>query len=153
MAVTAKWYGKAILNAFGGEAAGEAAQFDWLSDTIKVMLCTALTIDQDGDEFMSDVIKTEVASGNGYTTRGTTLTGKTLTYNASTNVINFDADDALWSSPTTITAAYAIIYKDSGTDSTSPLLGYVDFGGNVSSASADYKVIWNANGIFSITVT
>jgi hypothetical protein len=143
MAVTAKWYGQALLKALNKEV-------DWDSDTIKVMLCTALTIDQDGDVYMSDVTKTEVSSGNGYTTGGATLGSKTIDYTAGTNVIKLDAADTVWSN-SSITAAYAVIYVSTGSAATDVLLGYVDFGGNVVSSSGNFTIAWHSDGIFTIT--
>ena len=152
MAVTAFWYGKAIINAFGGETEGESTSIDYLTDTIKVALCTSsYTPNQDTHEFFSDVTN-EVANGNGYTTGGETLTTKTLSYTAGTNVATFDADDVTWST-STITARYAVIYKDTGVAGTSPLMGYVDFGQDFSSNNGDFKITWDANGIFTATAS
>jgi len=149
MAVTAFWYGKAILNAFGGETAGESIAIDFLSDTIKVSLHTSTyTPAQDTDEFW-DAATNEV-SGAGYTTGGATLGTKTLGYTAGTNVIKFDAADTSWAS-STITARYAVIYKDTGTPSTSPLLGYVNFGADVVTSNGTFQITWDAAGIFTIT--
>lgn len=143
-AVTSKMYGQFLRKALNKEV-------DWDSDTIKVMLCTALTIDQDGDVYLADVTKTEVASGNGYTTGGATLANKTITYAGGTNVIKLDADDAAWAN-STITARYAVIYDDAPATN-KPVLGYVDFGENKSSSTGTFTVAWNASGIATITVS
>lgn len=149
MAVTAFWYGKAILNAFGGETAGESVAIDFLSDTIKVSLHTVTyTPAQDTDEFFSDA--TNQITGTGYTAGGATLANKTLGYTAGTNVIKFDADDPSWAT-STLTARYAVIYKDTGTASTSPLMGYIDFGADVSTTAGTFTVQFNASGMLTIT--
>ena len=149
MAVTAFWYGKAILNAFGGETAGESVAIDYLSDTIKVSLHTSTYVPaQDTDEFFSAA--TNEVSGTGYTAGGATLANKTLGYTAGTNVIKFDADDTSWAT-STITARIAVIYKDTGTPSTSPVMGYVDFGADVISSGGTFQITWNAAGILTIT--
>lgn len=149
MAVTAKWYGKAIMAAFGGTTSGESPIHDYLSDTIKVALTTsAYTPDQDAHDFFNDI--TNEVVGTGYTAGGATLTGKTLDYTAGTNVIKFDANDVSWAT-STITARYAIIYKDTGTPSTSGLYGYVDFGADVSTTAGTFLITWDAAGIFTIT--
>lgn len=149
MAVTSKIYGKAILNAFGGETAGESVAIDYLSDTIKVALCTSsYAVDQDTHEFFSDV--TNEVTGTGYTAGGATLANKTLGYTAGTNVIKFDADDVTWTT-STITARYAVIYKSTGTSSTSPLLSYVDFGQNESTTAATFQITWDSAGLLTIT--
>lgn len=150
MAVSAKWYGKAIMDAFGGTGSGTAPNIDFLSDSIKVMLCTSsYTPDQDAHEFKSDV--TNEVSGTGYTATGTALTTKTLAYTSGTNVIKFDADDVTWAS-STITARYAVIYDATpGSDATRPLMGYVDFGADQSSNNGAFTISWDANGILTIT--
>ena len=72
MAVTAFWYGQAIMQAFGSGSAGNAPNIDFLSDTIKVMLCTnAYTPAQDTHVFKSDV--TNEVTGTGYTAASTSL--------------------------------------------------------------------------------
>jgi len=143
MAVSAKWFGKTILNQFG------SAPINWTADTIKVALCTSsFTPDQDVMDFFDDV--TNEITGTGYTAGGTTLTTPTKTYTGATNVIKLDADDAVWTTAT-LTARYAVIYKDTGTASTSPIMGYVDFGADVSSTAASFTIVWDAAGIFTIT--
>jgi hypothetical protein len=151
MTVSAKWYGQAIMQAFGSGSSGGAPNIDYLSDTIKIMLCTSsYTPNQDTHVFKSSV-DNEVASGNGYTTGGATLANKTLDYTANTNVIKFDADDVTWSTAT-ITARYAVIYDDTpATDATKPLIGYIDFGADVSSTAGDFKITFDAGGICTIT--
>jgi hypothetical protein len=151
---TGYWFGKAILNAFGGETAGESIVVDFLSDTIKVALFTdAHAPDQDADEFYDAAHgMTEVSnSGTGYTTGGATLGTKTLGYTSGTNVIMFDAADVTWST-STITARYACIYDDTPA-SNKPFLGYVDFGTNQSSSNGDFKITWDTEGVLKITVS
>ena len=150
MAVTAKLYGQGLMNMGGGSSAG-GAPIDWLSDTIKVALCTSTySPDQDAHDFFDDITN-EVANGNGYTSGGATLANKTAGYTSGTNVIKFDGDDVSWTT-STITARYAIVYKSSGVASTSPLIAYIDFGADVSSTAGTFQITWDAAGIFTITV-
>ena len=147
MAVTAKVYGKAILNAFGGETAVEASAVDLLSDAIKISLHSATYVpNQDTHEFFSDV--TNEVVGTGYTAGGITLANKTLTYDAATNTMKFDADDVAWAT-STITARYAVIRKDTGTPTTSPLLVYIDFGVDQVSDAGSFTITFAAEGIFT----
>ncbi len=150
MAVTAYWYGQALLQALGSGTAGNAPNIDWLSDTIKVMLCTSTYVpNQDTHVFKSDV--TNEVTGTGYTATGATLANKTIGYTAGTNVIKLDADDTSWSTAT-ITARYAVIYDATpATDATRPLLGYIDFGADVISTAGTFQITWDAAGIFTIT--
>jgi hypothetical protein len=100
-------------------------------------------------EFFADV-GSEVVAGGNYTSGGQILSGKTLSYTAGTNVIKFAASNVTWST-STITAYYAVIYKNSGNPATSPLLGYVSFGQNYSSSAGDFTITWDAGGILTIT--
>lgn len=142
MAVTAKWYGQALMKALNKE-------IDWDSDTIKVMLCTSsYTPDQDTHAY-KDVSVTNEVTGDGYTEGGATLASKTIGYTAGTNVIKLDAADTVWAA-STITARYAVIYDDTPASS-KPLLGYVDFGEDEESASTDFTIQWSSDGVLKIT--
>ncbi|WP_395704998.1 hypothetical protein [Rhodococcus ruber] len=143
MAVTAKLYGLALKSAFNGE-------IDWDTHTIKVMLCTsAYTPDQDTHQYKSSV--TNEVTGTGYTAGGATLASATVTYTAGTNTLVLDAADTSWSN-STITARYAVIYDATpGTDATRPLIGYVDFGADVSTTAGTFTITWDAAGIVTLT--
>lgn len=150
MAVTTTLYTKFVANAFGGETAGESSAIDFLSDTIKVALCSSsYTPNQDSHEFFSDI--TNEITGTGYTSGGATLSSPTITVTGASNLTTFDAADTTWTTAT-FTARYAIIYKSTGTASTSPLIAYIDFGGNQSPSAQDFQIVWNASGIFTATV-
>jgi len=147
MAITAKLYGNFLKCALNEE-------IDWDSDSIKVMLCTALTIDQDTDVYLADVTKTEVVAGGEYTTGGKALTfsGATaIAYTGATNVIKLDADNVVWAT-STITAQYAIIYDDTPVTN-KPLIGYIDFGESKSSVTGDFSINWDASGLATITIS
>ncbi len=141
MAVSGKWYTKAQANMMKG-------LFDLEDDTIKVMLCTSsYTLDKEAHEFKDDI--TNEVVGAGYTAGGATLANKAIS-SPSAGVTKFDADDAEWAA-STITARYAIIYKDTGVDSTSPLLGYVDFGEDKITTSTVFRVQWSPDGVLTLT--
>lgn len=140
-----KWYGLPLKSLIDG-----STLFDWNTDTIKVAVVTsAYTPDQDAHDFWNDVSANE-ASASGYTAGGATLTTPTVTYDTANNRIVLDADDVSWTS--TITGRYLIVYKDTGTSTTSPLLGYydnvTDFGGG-----STLDVTWDATGVLRITVS
>lgn len=145
MAVTAYWYGKAFLSAFNKEV-------DLDTDTVKVALCTSsYTPNQDTHDYYDD-LSNEVANGSGYTTGGKTLTSLTVAYDGATNTFSFDAADSSWTSAS-FTARYAVIYVDTGTASTSPLLAYVNFGADQTVSSGTFTIQWNASGIAKVTVS
>ena len=140
----------ALYTKFPAKALNGEIDFD--TDTIKVALVTSsYTPDQDAHDYWDDVSANE-ASGTGYTAGGATLGSKTVTQDSATNKQTFDAADVSWTS-STVTARYAVIYKSTGTASTSPLIGYVDFGSNQSSSSGTFSIAWNASGIFATTVS
>ena len=147
MAVTAKWFGKALE---GQYSATSARRVDWDTDTIKVALCTSsYTPDQDAHDFFADI--TNEVSGTGYTAGGATLAGKSVNYDSATNVLSLRGSTSTWSSAT-FTARYAIVYKDTGSSATSPLLGWIDFGGDQSVSSGTFSVSWDAtDGLLKIT--
>jgi hypothetical protein len=139
-----KLYGNFLLKALNKEV-------DFDTDTIKVALVSSsYTPDQDAHDYFNDVSTYEV-SGTGYTAGGNTLGSKTATYDSATNVIVLDAADTTWSS-STITARYAVVYDSTGTASTSPLIGYVDFGSDQSSTNGNFTITWDSTGIVRITV-
>lgn len=150
MPVSAKWYGKSLEGQYGTTA---DRRVDWVTDTIKVALCTSsFTPNQDTQDFYDD-ISSEVANGNGYTTGGATLGTKSVNYDASTNTVSLRAGASSWSSAT-FTARYAVIYKDTGTGSTSPLIGYVDFGGDETVSSGTFTITWDAtDGVLKVTAS
>lgn len=142
MAVSAKWYGNAVLKAFNKE-------IDYDTDTIKVMLCTSsYAPDQDAHIYKSSV--TNEVTGTGYTAGGVTLASKTITYTGGTNTVTLDAADVSWTTAT-FTARYAVIYDSTGTDSTSALLGYVDFGADQPVSAGTFTIQWDAAGLLTAT--
>lgn len=148
--VQAMWYGLGLRN----QVAGTGDVAEWGTgvggDTIKVaLLADTYTPDQDAHDFFDDVSAHEV-SGTGYTAGGVALVGKSFSYTGATNNIVLDADDVTWPN-STITARYAVVYKDTGTASTSPLLGLADFEQNETSSAADFTVSWDAAGILRVT--
>lgn len=118
------------------------------TDTIKVALVTSsYTPDQDAHDFFDDV--TNEVSGTGYTAGGATLGSVTVTADNTDNEGVFDAADTSWSTAT-ITARAAVIYKSTGTASTSALIAYVDFGADKVSTAGTFTIQWNSEGILNL---
>lgn len=139
------WYGRGLESVKNGE-------IDWANDTIKVALIEDTYVpDQGADEFFSDVNADE-ASGAGYTAGGEALTTKVVNYDAANLHVTYDADDVTWAN-SSIAARYAVIYKDTGTASTSQLIGYGDAGATEESVDADFDLNWNTDGILRTTAT
>ena len=115
----------------------------WHSDTIKVILVDTddYTVDLANHDYLDDVpAAARVATA--------TLSGKTATAGVA------DADDTTFSSVTGDTCEALIIYKDTGTESTSPLIAYIDSatGLPITPNGGDITVKWDdgANKIFKL---
>lgn len=120
-----------------------------VADTYKVKLYTSATFSA-ADTTLAGITGTEATAGTGYTAGGQALTGVAVT-TVTTNDAKFDANDVVWTaSGGSITASYAVIYND--TDANDPPLAFIDFGGSQSAGdTTDFKVVWNASGIFTFT--
>ena len=117
--------------------------------TYNLILCTAATFDPT-DQLLADVAYTEVANGNGYTTGGQEVTGVTIA-TVATNDAKIDADDAVWPvSGGQIAANTAILHLLDEVDD--PPLAFIDFDGTQTDNGIEFRVIWNAGGIFTFTV-
>ena len=118
------------------------------TDTIKVALVTSsYTPNIDTHVFFSDV--TNEVTGTGYTAGGKTLTTPVVSADTTDDEGVFDADDTTWAT-STITARGAVIYKSTGTSSTSPLIAYIDFGSDKISSAGNFTITWNAEGILNL---
>lgn len=135
-----------IYNAFKKNIMNGSIDLD--TDTIKVMLVTSsYTPNQDLHDYKDDV--TNEVSGSGYTAGGATLSNKSVTQDNTNDKGVFDADDVTWTN-STITARGAVLYKDTGTPATSPLICYFDFGSDQSSSNGDFTISWSSSGILSL---
>lgn len=125
---------------------------DWddnSTTTIKCMLVTSsYSPDIDLHSVKNDI--TNEVSGTGYTAGGNTVANRAITQDNTNDWAKYDGDDVVWSS-SSITARGAVLYKDTGDGSTSPLVAYIDFGTDQQSVSADFTIQWNADGIFTIS--
>jgi hypothetical protein len=143
MAVTISLYNHtAKLFAEGSLAVG---------DTYKVKLLSAATFDA-SHTTLAGTGGTEATTGTGYTAGGQALSNVAVT-TVTTNDAKFDADDLTWTaSGGAITASYGIIYND--TDADDPPIAFIDFDGSQSAGDGtDFRVVWNASGIFTFTVS
>lgn len=120
----------AVTATIPGQMSSAGRLDDWASATIKCALVTSLaSYDQDTTDFWNDLQASEVANGNGYTTGGNTITGKSVSYDTATNRNRFRGSIPAWtSSGAGFSAVGAVIYKDTGVASTSPILKVINFG-------------------------
>lgn len=142
MAVTSFVYGKAMQTLVNKE-------WDYDTDTIVCALTTSsYTPNQDTHDYADDI--TNELSGGGYAR--VTLTGKTVGYTAGTNVLKLDCDDVTFSAFTAANIRYAIFFADTGADSVSPLMAYVDFGATLTATAQTLVVQISADGLMTFTV-
>jgi len=113
------------------------------TNTIKVSLHTSSYTPSVAHDFLNDV--SNEVTGSNYTAGGVALGSKAVT-TVTTNDAKFDASDVTWSSHASgfSTARYAVIYKDTGTASSSNL-------SNQDNVNNDLTIKWNANGILQLT--
>ena len=143
MAVTAKLYGLAIKSFANKE-------IDWDSDTIKAVLCSATyTPDQDAHQYASSLAG-ELTDAS-YSRK--TLTGKTTTYDGATNTHMLDCADFGWTALTGTFRYMVYVDTQTGSDATSPLIAYVDFGANQTAAAQDVNITIDAGGVVSVAVS
>lgn len=134
-----------IYNSFKRDIMNGSIDLD--TDTIKIALVTSsYTPDIDAHEDFADI--TNEVSGTGYTAGGETLS-TTVSVDDTDDEGVFDATDVTWST-STITARGAVIYKSTGTASTSLLVCYLDFGGDFSSNGGDFTINFNSEGILNL---
>ena len=113
---------------------------DFDTDTFKMMLVTSSYTAAKTHSKRSDI--TNEVSGTGYTSGGNAA-APTVTKDNTNNRVDISWSITSWTS-STITARAGVIYKSrGGASSADELVGYVDFGSNVSSSS----------GTFSVTIT
>ena len=117
------------------------AQINWLTDTIKVLLVDAgaYTPNVSTHHFLADIqISSRIAGP-------VTLTSKTTTGGAA------DAADVTFTSVSGASIEMIIIYKDTGTEATSPLIAMIDTatGLPITPNGGDIIVTWD-NGVNKI---
>ena len=128
----------------------DGTNVDLDTNTIKVALCgNGYTPDIDTHDFFNDI--TNELSGGGYSAGGNTLANAALTVDTANDRCKFDADDVSFTSLTATNVRYAIIYKDTGTASTSPLIAYVNFGADNTITDGTLTIAWHNDGITLIS--
>jgi len=122
---------------------------NFASDTLKLMLLSSShTPDQDAHDFIDDCSSNEI-TGTNYTAGGATLTGASVSQDNTDNEGVFDANDVSWTTAT-ITSRYAVLYRDTGTPATSPVIAIWDFTSDKSSSGGTFQITWNAEGVLNV---
>lgn len=152
-AVTAALYGIPTKNRSDGTANGAILWKTSAGDTFKTSLHTnSLTNNQDTFDFWDDA--TNEVSGTGYTTAGASISSPTSSYDSASQQARFDGGDVSWATSTITAARYAIVYDSTpATSATKPLIGFVNFGADVSTTAGTFSITWDATGIWLVDVT
>ena len=117
---------------------------DFANDTFKIILMnTGFTFNKDTHALYADVSGSELASGNGYTTKGPTLAGVAVSEDDTDDRAEITWNNATWTAsggaigPT----PGAIIIDETATND--PVVGYIDFGGEQTQADGGTCTISN----------
>ena len=117
------------------------SQINWMTDTVKVILVStsAYTPQTAVHQYLSDIPPSGRIAGP------VTLTAKATTGGAA------DAADCTFTSVSGATINAIVIYKDTGTEATSPLIAYIDTatGLPITPNGGDIIVTWD-NGVNKI---
>lgn len=120
------------------------AQINWMTDTIKVLLVDTgtYTPNTSAHQYLSDISATSRIAGP------VTLTSKSTTGGAA------DGADVTFISVSGQSIEAIVIYKDTGSEATSPLIAYIDTatGLPITPNGGDIIVTWDngANRIFKV---
>lgn len=135
----------------GYDMATGAVDFD--THSFKIMLLTPSYTPSQAHDRRNDVEANEVsASGTGYVAGGEDITVSSVTRSNGVTSVTF-ASRTTWTNPLTgLTARYGAIYRAvGGASSADPLVGIVDFGGNVVANGLDFAV--DITSALTITVS
>lgn len=145
-----------------GFFAGTVADWDlWtggVDGDFRAMLVLNTFTQAQASDFRDDVVASEATATN-YTARGETLAVATRTITAQTapsDLTRFDAADIVYTNignGTNNTLNGAIIYRDTGTDTTSGLIAFVPFPSDVTTSGGTLTILLSADGIFYLDAT
>lgn len=127
-------HGPTIADMVGDYLAGQ---------TVKAMLAAGYVPNKDHD-FRDDV--TGEVVGTGYTAGGITLTGVTATYDAATDQVKVDGNDAAFGTVDLDGITAIVVYLDTGSAATDRILTAHTFPAE-SPAGVPFTYEWNAGGI------
>lgn len=126
---------------------------DWPTDAWKAALFTnTLTTPNYNTATAYNVapFNANEVTGTGYTAGGLALASKTLA--VASQVLTFDLADTAWTSATISNIRGALIYDTTIASPTNlPALLGVTFGADFSVTSGTFTIVWNANGLATLT--
>ena len=114
---------------------GKATQINILTDTLKILFYAGSYTNT--NEFVSDLTGASIVARSG------ALAGVTITNGV------VDANDITVTAVSGSAFAHVLLYKDTGVDTSSPLIANFDIT-SFTPTGGDVSVVWNASGLFSI---
>ena len=119
------------------------------TDTLKVLLTNTAPVSTNGK--YSDISANELASGNGYTTGGATVTGVTLSNASGTESLVIGSPTFTSSTGSMGPFRYVVYYDSTATNA--PLIGWYDYGSSVTlnGAAGETFVITPGAALFTLT--
>lgn len=119
-----------------------------VTGTLKMMfLNSTYVLDQDLHDFINDVSAAQV-TGTGVAAGGVTIAGTAVTADATNNAGVLDFTDITGIS---VTACYGVLYVDTGTPATSPVLTITDFSEGQAVDVAVTSLVLASNGFAALT--
>jgi hypothetical protein len=126
------------------QAGGNLIARLWVPQDMKVALMKDTFVPNvDSQLRYADVAAQELATGGGYTANGKSLTGKSISYDASLNEYNLIASDLSWGPGATFQTRYGIVYEDGTTDEF--LWALLDFGVLQDIQNGTFLLDWASN--------
>lgn len=110
---------------------------DFDTDTFKIMLVTSSYTPNKKTHSRRSSVTNEV-SGTGYTAGGATTT-VTVTPDNTNDKVTVTFGTVSWPG-STLTARGAVVYKSTGTAANDPVVGYIDFNGDITSTGGTFSI-------------
>ena len=145
MAATWSWYGNGLLR-----IAQQQTNTDLeVADLFLALVTDAYTPDRDAHDFWADVVASELATGNGYTTNGFDITGATYSLDATSDQVRLDFGDPSWTFTAAKTWRYGVLYeRTSGSDATRQLFALLTWDSNQTVSTAYTLTIDTAGALY-----
>jgi len=157
MAVTAAAYTHMPAHMAGGLTEPESTAIDWITNAIKMLLLANTYVfnetNKDDDVWRSDL--TGEVTGTNYTAGGAAVGNsgtRSVVVDTTTNKVQLKAPAVEFLNVTITGIRNAVVYKDTGVPSTSPLIGCIDFGGDQSVNATTFSVDWSGGTVVEFTV-
>lgn len=132
---------QALYDSYKKDLLDRAAGVDYDTDTIRAIFVTAAYVFSAAHDFFDDLTNT-FGDGGSARADGETLLSKTVVAGLA------DAADTVFASVTATSLVAFVLYKDTGADGTSNLIGYFDSISTISPTAAQVTINYDAAGIF-----